>query len=213
VSVQDVHEFISANPGVFDVSRTDDGADTIYGGEGNDIIFGQGGNDILIGGLGDDILIGGLGDDTLTGGTGVDNTDGTGADTFVWSAGSTGTDHITDFNLSKDKLDLSDLLQDESSVNLENYLHFTFDAGTTTIEIDANHDGDIDQLIVLDGVDLSTFGTTDAAIINGLLGSNGDGALIIDNQASASSSPTAFADSSGSGSNQHLDEQIQHMFP
>ena len=213
ISVQDVHEFISANPGVFDVSRTDDGDDTIYGGSGDDLLFGQGGNDILIGGLGDDILIGGLGDDTLTGGTGVDNTDGTGADTFVWSAGSTGTDHITDFNLSKDKLDLSDLLQDESSVNLENYLHFTFDAGTTTIEIDANHDGDIDQLIVLDGVDLSTFGTTDAAIINGLLGNNGDGALIIDNQASASSSPTVFADNSGSGSNQHLDEQIPHMFP
>ncbi|MPY25442.1 VCBS domain-containing protein, partial [Shewanella sp. YLB-07] len=211
ISVQDVHEFISANPGVFDVSRTDDGADTIYGGEGNDLLFGQGGNDVLIGGLGDDILIGGLGDDTLTGGT---NTNDIGADTFVWSAGSTGTDHITDFNLGEDKLDLSDLLQGENAGNLGQYLHFTVNNGTTTIEIDANHDGNVDQLIVLDGVDLSTaYGATDEAIINGLLGNNGDGALIIDNQASASSSSTAFAYNSGSESNSQQDEQIQHLIP
>ncbi|NRB25212.1 VCBS domain-containing protein, partial [Shewanella sp.] len=206
VSVQDVHEFVIANPGVFDVSRTADGADTLYGGDGDDLLFGQGGNDLLIGGSGEDTLIGGLGDDTLTGGSG--------ADTFVWSAGSTGTDHITDFNLSKDKLDLSDLLQGENTDNLGQYLHFTVDNGTTTIEIDANNDDHVDQLIVLDGVDLSSaYGTTDEAIINGLLGSNGDGALIIDNQASASSSPTVFADNSGSGSNQHQDEQIPHLIP
>ncbi|BAJ03817.1 RTX toxin, putative [Shewanella violacea DSS12] len=206
VSVKDVHEYISANPGVFDVSRADDGADIIDGGEGDDLLFGQGGNDVLIGGLGDDVLIGGLGDDTLTGGTG--------ADTFIWSAGSTGTDHITDFHLGEDKLDLSDLLQGENAGNLGQYLHFTVDNGTTTIEVDANHDGHVDQLIILDGVDLATaYGATDEAIINGLLGSNGEGALIIDNQASASSSATVFADNSGSGSNQLQDEQIQHLIP
>uniref|UniRef100_UPI00097022DA tandem-95 repeat protein n=1 Tax=Shewanella sp. UCD-KL12 TaxID=1917163 RepID=UPI00097022DA len=209
VSVQDVHEFVTANPGVFDVSHSDDGEDTLYGGEGDDLLFGQGGNDELIGGFGDDTLIGGLGDDNLTGGTGSDDA---GADTFVWSEGSTGTDHITDFNLNEDKLDLSDLLQGENAGNLGQYLHFTVDNGTTTIEVDANNDGHVDQLIVLDGVDLSTaFGGTDEAIINGLLGSNGEGALIVDNQASASSSPTAFADNSGS--NPHQDEQIHTLIP
>ncbi|AQS38244.1 putative calcium-binding protein [Shewanella psychrophila] len=211
VSVKDVHEFISATPDLFDVSRTDDGEDTIYGGEGNDLLFGQGGNDVLIGGLGDDILIGGLGDDTLTGGTATNDI---GADTFVWSAGSTGTDHITDFNLGEDKLDLSDLLQGENTGNLGEYLHFTVNNGTTTIEVDANHDGNVGQLIVLDGVDLSNaYGATDEAIINGLLGSNGEGALIIDNQNTASSSPTVFADNSGSGSNPQQEEQIQHLIP
>ena len=212
VTVQDVHEYVTANPGIFDVSRTDDGDDTIYGGSGNDLLFGQGGNDLLIGGLGDDILIGGLGNDTLTGGSDTDNTDGTGADTFVWSEGSTGTDHITDFNLSKDKLDLSDLLQGENSGSLGHYLHFTFDGDTTTIEIDANHNGQIDQFIVLDGVDLSTYGATDEAIINGLLGSNGEGALIIDNQASTSSSQTAFANE-GSSETPPLRDHPTEVFP
>ncbi|SQH74002.1 RTX toxin, putative (fragment) [Shewanella benthica] len=197
VSIRDVHEFITANPGTFDVSRDDDGDDTLDGGTGDDLLFGQGGNDILIGGLGDDILIGGLG-----------------GDTFVWNQGESGTDHITDFNLNEDKLDLSDLLQGENAGNLGNYLNFTVENGTTTIEIDATQDGNIDQLIVLDGVDLSArFGTTDEAIINGLLGSNGEGALIIDNQTSTSSSSTAFADNSASGSSQHLEEQNYSMIP
>ncbi|MEI6859034.1 MAG: type I secretion C-terminal target domain-containing protein, partial [Shewanella sp.] len=207
-SIHDVHEFITANSGIFDVSRDDDGADTLDGGTGNDLLFGQGGNDILIGGFGDDTLIGGLGDDTLTGGTGSDDA---GSDTFIWSEGSTGTDHITDFNLTEDKLDLSDLLQGESSDNLEQYLHFTFDGGTTTIEIDANNNGNVDQLIVLDGVDLSTLGATDVAIINGLLGSNGEGPLIVDNQTPISSSSTAFMDSSGLGFSQQIEEQSNVM--
>ncbi|EDQ02608.1 retention module-containing protein [Shewanella benthica] len=210
-SVQDVHEFISANPGVFDVSRTDDGNDTLYGGQGNDILFGQGGNDILIGGLGDDILIGGLGDDTLTGGT---STDDAGADTFVWSAGSTGIDHITDFNLNEDKLDLSDLLQDKNADNLGQYLLFTVDDAThtTTIKIDADGDGIFEQQIVLDGVDLSAAFNSDNEndIIEGLLG-NGDGALII-SDSDAGTTSAIFAEISDSTPSHDYD-QVIHLVP
>ncbi|MCL2911628.1 tandem-95 repeat protein, partial [Shewanella aquimarina] len=199
VTIQDVHEFVAANPALFDTSRDHDGDDILAGNQGDDILFGQGGNDelhggsgddmllgghgsdMLIGGAGEDILIGGLGDDTLTGGTGKADSE---ADTFVWQQGDTGTDHITDFDISQDKLDLSDLLQGENGGNLEDYLHFTVDNGSTTIEIDANNDGHVDQTIVLDGVDLSHLGTTDGQIINGLLGSEGNGALIVDNAAS-----------------------------
>ncbi|MGL4893724.1 MAG: type I secretion C-terminal target domain-containing protein, partial [Shewanella sp.] len=109
-----------------------------------------------------------------------------GSDTFVWryADADKGTDHIVDFNVREDKLDLSDLLQGETADTLENYLFFSLDKGSTIIDIDANKDGVFDQHIVLDGVDLySQYGVADnAGIINGLLGSNGNGPLIIDTQ-------------------------------
>ncbi|MCG9720872.1 type I secretion C-terminal target domain-containing protein [Shewanella sp. Isolate7] len=223
VTIQDVHEFVEANPALFDTSRNHDGDDILAGNQGDDILFGQGGDDelhggsgddmllggqgsdMLIGGAGEDILIGGLGDDTLTGGTGKADNE---ADTFVWQQGDTGTDHITDFDINQDKLDLSDLLQGENGGNLEDYLHFTVDNGSTTIEIDANNDGHVDQTIVLDGVDLSHLGTTDGQIINGLLGSDGNGALIVDN-ADVNQAASSFA----VPTTQDDDGQIQHLVP
>ena len=103
---------------------------TLSGGAGNDYISGGAGNDILIGGDGDDILMGGTGDDTLTGGTG--------ADQFVWKAGHTGNDVITDFNAAQgDRIDLSDLLQgEETSTDLTNYLRV--DTATSTLQISSN---------------------------------------------------------------------------
>ncbi|MCH4296730.1 choice-of-anchor K domain-containing protein, partial [Shewanella sp. 3B26] len=120
----------------------------------------------------------GLGDEVFHG------TDG--ADTFVWKAGDTGTDHIIDFDLANDKLDLSDLLQNEEHHSLEDYLSFDIVDGSTTIAIDANLDGKVDQRIVLDGVDLAEqYGldvNDESGIINGLIG-NGDGPLIVDTDA------------------------------
>ncbi|MGS0724831.1 Ig-like domain-containing protein, partial [Shewanella sp. 0m-11] len=180
VTVQDVHEFISNNTHLFGESNADDGADKLEGGEGNDILFGQGGNDELIGGLGADTLIGGLGDDKLTGNEG--------ADTFVWDRNAIdssdpadrNTDHITDFNLAEDKLDLSDILQGGTASDLAQYLSFNDENGSTSINIDSDQNGSFDQHIVLDGVDLfSEYGNTDVDIITGLLGNNGDGPLIV----------------------------------
>ncbi|WP_276521626.1 type I secretion C-terminal target domain-containing protein, partial [Shewanella sairae] len=178
VSVQDIHAFITANPEMFDISNANDGEDTLSGGEGNDILFGQGANDLLIGGDGSDTLIGGLGDDTLTGGAD--------ADTFIWTAtsvdGSDMTDHITDFNLAEDKLDLSDILQGDSVSELLPFIEFTDVNGSTSINIDTDQNGSFDQHIILDGVDLfAQFGSDESDIISGLLGSNGDGALIVSN--------------------------------
>ncbi|MGI2068189.1 type I secretion C-terminal target domain-containing protein, partial [Shewanella sp. MF08487] len=176
IEIKDVHDYITSHINEFNTANANDGNDILRGGNGNDILFGQGGNDQLIGGNGSDILIGGLGNDTLTGGAG--------SDTFVWSAGESGTDHITDFNVNEDKLDLSDLLQGETTNNLDSYLNFSLNSsGSTVIDIDGNKDGVFEQHIVLDGVDLySTYNvTTEAGIINGLLGVNGNGPLIIDN--------------------------------
>ena len=81
-----------------DILRGRAGADTLLGNNGNDILYGEAGNDILNGGNGTDILYGGLGNDNLTGGNGPD--------TFVFAAGE-GTDTITDFSSSNDKIGLS----------------------------------------------------------------------------------------------------------
>ncbi|MCU8012444.1 Ig-like domain-containing protein, partial [Shewanella sp. SM74] len=173
---------------ITDTVNLGSGNDTVYGGGGNLAAYGGAGNDTLIGGTGNDALRGGSGNDTLIGGLGDDVLRGdSGADTFVWryTDADQGTDHIMDFNVSEDKLDLSDLLQGETANTLESYLNFSLDSnGSTVIDIDANKDGTVDQHIVLDGVDLySQYGATDnAGIINGLLGTNGSGPLIIDTQ-------------------------------
>ncbi|MCS6180308.1 VCBS domain-containing protein, partial [Shewanella baltica] len=181
-----VHRYITEHASDFDQSGASDKADILIGGQGNDILYGQGGNDQLYGGNGNDLIFGGAGNDTIIGGLGNDKlTGGTGADTFVWQAGESGTDHITDFNIHEDKLDLRDLLQGENTNTLDSYLNFSLNSsGSTVIDIDANQDGVFEQHIILDGVNLfDEYGSTnDAGIINGLLGSNNDGPLIIDSQ-------------------------------
>ncbi|MBB1440612.1 type I secretion C-terminal target domain-containing protein, partial [Shewanella sp. SG41-4] len=171
IDVQAVHEYIRTHVNEFNINNTNDGNDILDGGIGDDILFGQGGNDTIYGGEGNDVLIGGLGNDTLIGGLG--------SDTFVWSKGDKGTDIIKDFEVNNDTLHISDLLQNEQNGNLDDYLDFSFSNGNTTISIDADKDGIVDQVIILDGVDLSQqYGaTTDGVIISGLLN---DGALIVD---------------------------------
>jgi len=84
------------------------GNDTLTGTEGNDSLNGRRANDILIGNAGNDTLIGGNGKDTLTGGLGSDTlTGGNGQDIFVFADGS-GIDTITDFNLERDKIGLTE---------------------------------------------------------------------------------------------------------
>lgn len=61
-------------------------------------LIGSDGDDTLIGEEGDDIIADNLGNDTLTGGAG--------ADVFILSADET-SDHITDFALGEDSIDLS----------------------------------------------------------------------------------------------------------
>jgi Ca2+-binding RTX toxin-like protein len=84
------------------------GNDTLTGTAGNDSLNGRRGNDSLIGNAGNDTLIGGNGSDTLTGGPGTDTlTGGNGQDIFVFAA-IDGIDTITDFNLERDKIGLTE---------------------------------------------------------------------------------------------------------
>uniref|UniRef100_UPI003735E936 Ig-like domain-containing protein n=1 Tax=Shewanella maritima TaxID=2520507 RepID=UPI003735E936 len=177
------------------------GGAILDGGDGDDVLVGGEGGDLLIGGDGDDVLIGGLGDDLLVGGQGND--------TFVWTQNDTGIDTIDDFNTSEDKLDLSDLLQGETESNLGDYLSFSFNNGNTTIEIDVDGDGNVDQTIILDGVDLSSldyYGTSNEGdVINSLIN---DGALIITDD-----SPSDAAGISNTNALAPLDENNGNIIP
>ena len=93
-----------------------DGNDTMDGGTDNDSLLGEAGDDSVAGGsgkdtidggIGNDVLSGGNANDTITGGSGDDTmSGGAGTDSFVFASG-WGTDEITDFNASLEKLDLS----------------------------------------------------------------------------------------------------------
>ncbi|RRV07961.1 retention module-containing protein [Pseudomonas sp. v388] len=148
---------------------------TLLGSEGDDVLLGGNGTDCLYGNGGNDVLIGGQGNDTLTGGEGHDR--------FMWLAGDTGHDRITDFAVGVDTLDLSQLLQDTGGETLDDVLRFrvcgTGEAVVSTIAV--GHDAG--QTIDLAGVDLAARfhvtpgangwiagGTDTATIINGMLG-------------------------------------------
>uniref|UniRef100_UPI00048B45BC VCBS domain-containing protein n=1 Tax=Psychromonas aquimarina TaxID=444919 RepID=UPI00048B45BC len=160
VSTADVHEYISTHIDEFNVSDAKDGDDKLSGGAGDDILFGQGGSDDLIGGEGNDLLIGGHD-----------------ADTFIWQDGDSGIDHIADFNVDEDKLDLSELLHVSVGDHLDDYLDFSSDGTDTTISIHVDGAGsEVTQTIILDGVDL---GSDDVTVINSLFNENVNGPLII----------------------------------
>lgn len=130
------------------------GDDTLTGSAIDEVIVGGSGSDTLSGGGGLDTLVGGIGDDILTGGSG--------SDTFKFLhsdvEGQTGitVDHITDFDMSTDVLDLSDLLQDESEATLDSYLQFLDDgSGHAVLSVCSHGDGHVDQQIVFDSLSVA----------------------------------------------------------
>ncbi|MNQ28206.1 Poly(beta-D-mannuronate) C5 epimerase 4 [compost metagenome] len=123
---------------------TFDSDNTIQAGSNDSALGGGIGANNLVGGDGDDILTGGKGSDTLTGGSG--------ADSFVWksgdagSAGSPDLDVVMDFKDSEDdRLDLSDLLQGETSSTIDNFLKLIVDSGTGNATLLVSKDGHLND--------------------------------------------------------------------
>ncbi|RXJ73824.1 hypothetical protein CS022_07465 [Veronia nyctiphanis] len=147
-------------------------ADAAHGGQGNDSIFGEAdvdlisggsGNDYLDGGEDDDFLRGGSGDDTIIGGSGDDIMRGdAGNDTFVFSmddviASLLSTDIIVKFDNDNsdnevDTLDLGNLVNYTADEESPSDISAEFAGDTLTLNFDTDNDGDIDQSIVLEGV-------------------------------------------------------------
>ncbi|WP_211251218.1 VCBS domain-containing protein [Deefgea rivuli] len=178
--MQPVADLVNAGSGN-DTVFGENGSDSLYGNTGNDKLFGGAGLDALRGGAGNDLLVGGAGDDILRGDAG--------SDTFKWTLGDQGTagtparDIVMDFNNAKsgnaasdtDKLDLRDLLQGENSGSLTQYLHFEKSGSDTIVHVSSkgefagsNWTAKEDQVITLQGVDLTTAGN-DQQIITDLL--------------------------------------------
>ncbi|MAX33648.1 MAG: hypothetical protein CME72_11370, partial [Halomonadaceae bacterium] len=127
-------------------------------------IAGTASDDTLNGSAGDDTLIGGEGDDILYGQEG--------ADVFAWQLGDEGQpgnpaqDTVKDFSLAEgDSLNLAELLVDERSGSIDDYLHAAPSAsgGDTILHVStgggfagdyANNAGQEDQTITLDGVSM-----------------------------------------------------------
>lgn len=153
-----------------DILAGESDGETLNGGAGNDLLFGNSGDDNLDGGSGNDLLVGGAGNDTMNGGAG--------ADTFLWLANDLGgIDTINGFSIGEDVLDLSMVLTAASAVGnvLDDYLTFS-GANFSTISVNTNASGPIEQTIVLSGVNLSGF-ADHAARIDYLLG---EGSLKVD---------------------------------
>ena len=148
--------------GTLDIIISPDGHVAV-GTDADEVLIGDSHVDFLVGGGGDDILIGNDENDTMTGGTG--------ADVFIWTAGQSGTDLITDFNIVEgDVLDIADLLtgvQNPTATDLEGYMSIASGSDTTITIFGDN--GAADQIIQLNGYDTSNM--TGAEIIENLLGS------------------------------------------
>uniref|UniRef100_UPI002356C294 type I secretion C-terminal target domain-containing protein n=2 Tax=Chitinibacter TaxID=230666 RepID=UPI002356C294 len=183
---------------IADYANAGSGDDIVFGEKGTDVLYGNSSNDKLYGGVDNDALRGGDGNDLLEGGAGHDVLRGdAGSDVFKWTLGDQGTagtparDIIMDFNNARagnaagdvDKLDLRDLLQGENSNNITQYLHFEKSGTDTIVHISSkgefsgsNWVAKEDQVITLQGVDLTTAGN-DQAIIQDLIKT---GKLLVD---------------------------------
>lgn len=128
-------------------------ADLLNGAKGDDYLYGGTGNDEIVGQAGDDIIRDGAGVDVLTGGEG--------RDLFVLSNDGT-IDTITDFDLNKDRIDLSgwSFLRSNSQVAFQS----TADGGVISFGVETlelkTADGSpltTDQIQTLDLVGQSRF--------------------------------------------------------
>ncbi|MBA1244042.1 putative Ig domain-containing protein [Pseudomonas japonica] len=85
------------------------GADTLTGTASNELFLAGAGKDTINAGAGDDILVGGAGADKLTGGAGADTFRFTALTDSYRTASATFSDQITDFDVTKDTIDVADL--------------------------------------------------------------------------------------------------------
>ena len=154
-SDMEIYQYIRDNHEIFDID--DDargGDDTVEGGEGKDIIYGQGGDDTLIGGLGNDILVGGEGDDIFK---------------WVDEPLDDYRDVITDFEVGSDRIDLSELLHDENTMDdVLEHLSAKISDNNQDLELTITNDQG-SQTIVLQGQanNLSGFDVDSSGVYSG----------------------------------------------
>ncbi|MBD2060624.1 hypothetical protein H6F88_32295 [Oculatella sp. FACHB-28] len=144
------------------------GNDRLTGGRGNDRLSGGTGHDLIKGDLGNDRLSASSGNDILVGGRGRDRlTGGRGQDMFVFNTLKEGVDHITDFNVTTDLLDLRPIFARKefggaaAAQRFHGQLIQQVQVGANTeIRVDSdglNSGSNYTTLVVLDNVSVGTF--------------------------------------------------------
>ncbi len=164
-----------------DVIYGDRGSDSLYGDQGSDDLYGSGGNDRLFGGNGNDYLDGSSGNDMLEGGRGIDQQWGSsGNDVFFYrntkSAPLTGTEYDTIGFLTSgsDKISLSSIdantaesAPGDQSFSFVGTAAFDGKAGRLRYDvIDADNDGDADDILVLGTVNADATADFGIAVLN-----------------------------------------------
>ncbi len=139
------------------------GSDRLEGGAGQDTLTGDAGNDDLWGGEGNDKLNGGDGDDRLVGGKGKDRlVGGAGSDYFAYEGVQDKGDTITDFDPTKDKIDLRTIMAGSAYRNSNNkfsdFIQLKQVGADTAVRLDMDGNaksGGFDNLILLQKIDAS----------------------------------------------------------
>jgi parallel beta-helix repeat protein len=127
------------------------GNDTLTGTLAAEVLLGDGGKDTLDGGGGNDILIGGAGVDKMTGGSGADVFRFTAITDSYRTASSSFSDTITDFDTSKDKIDLADLGFTGLGTGYNGTLNISYNASsnrTYVKDFDADANGNRFELVL-----------------------------------------------------------------
>jgi Ca2+-binding RTX toxin-like protein len=125
-------------------------------------MFGSDSANALNGAAGDDWLRGKGGSDLLTGGTG--------ADTFAWLKKDTADgviDHVTDFTVGEDKLDLSDFLKGQhvkGGVQYDDVIQIVDSADHTGALVQGRVDGAWHDIAILDGHDAASMNLHDLGL-------------------------------------------------
>ena len=121
-----------------------DGDDILTGGQGDDSLYGRAGQDRLRGSSGNDMLVGGLGDDLLWGGQG--------SDTFTYNQVNEFGDTIFDFEIERDRIDLSAIFNGNASLG-SNVIAQQVDNNTAIL---ANTGSGLEQVALLMNVNANT---------------------------------------------------------
>ncbi len=128
------------------------------GGAGTDLFanfdsyVGSNFDDVFIGGSGSDRFQGGAGSDIMTGGTGADTFAWSKSDVFTTSGAPNGLDHVTDFSVTADHLDVSALLAGRSYANVGDVLNARDTNAGTVLSVKNGTGNDFTDFAVLDGV-------------------------------------------------------------
>ena len=177
VHLSDDNDFYSVTTASAHAVYGHEGDDAIFGGSKDDYLSGAGGDDLLVGDYGSDVILGGdgndgifggglddrifgdAGDDSITGDGGSDQlTGGAGADTFAWEANDLAhgyLDHVTDFEVGVDKIDLTEFLASSGATAYEDVVRIVDDQGAPGTLIQGLVRGEWFDIAILDNVDVT----------------------------------------------------------